>query len=348
MIQFEVNVPIKKLNNKKKLILVADIGGTKTRFAVIDLDSKSKQLFLYVVLQSSKIKDFVKVINEVLKQLRNKYKLHITVGSFAAAGKISQNQEILKLTNVNITLNSKEILEKTNLKKVFLLNDYQAAAYGLLNLDKNDFVQINKGENLNEETKVVVGAGTGLGQGVLFYNNCYKKYFAYPSEAGHSDFASRNEEELNLINFVKKIKKVKNIEWEDFLSGSGISNIYKFLAKNQKTTKYLLDIKKNNYDPILISKFRKKDLTSKRTFALFSKLHARYAKNLALNFLASGGVYIAGKIAAENIDIFKSSKFLAEFINSSKFKLFLKKTSVFIIKDYNLGLYGAAIFAEQK
>ncbi len=359
MLQFEEKVYKKNTKFNKDLILVGDIGGTKSRFAVASLKDKKIDLILSIVIESKKIKDFYKTINQVLEYLQNKYKIIIKTASIAAAGKVSKDRKVLELTNLKINLDSKVILKQTSLKKLFLLNDYKAASYGLLNLNKKDFIQISnlsimsKTKKIEKHTKVVIGAGTGLGQGILIWNHSTSggKYIACPSEGGHGDFAAQNQEELDLISFIKKNKKIKkeiNIEWEDLVSGKGIQNIYKFLERKYKPTKYSEIIKKNKYDPAFISKYRTKDLISKKTFELFAKFYARYAKNFALSTLASGGVYIVGKIAAENIDIFKNKIFFTEFINSYKFGNFLSATPLFVVTNYDLGLYGAAYFAKME
>ncbi len=93
--------------------------------------------------ESKKIKDFSKTINQVLDYLQNKYQIIIKTASIAAAGKVSKNRSVLELTNLKINLDSKIILKQTSLKKLFLLNDYEAASYGLLNLSRKDFIQVN-------------------------------------------------------------------------------------------------------------------------------------------------------------------------------------------------------------
>ena len=357
MFKFEEKVYKKNIKQDENLILVGDIGGTTSRFAVASLKDKKIDLILSLTIESKKIKDFSKTINQVLEYLQNKYKIIIKTASIAAAGKVSKNRSVLELTNLKINLDSKIILKQTSLKTIFLLNDYEAASYGLLNLSKKDFIQINnpsimsKTKKKEKHTKVVIGAGTGLGQGILIWNHSMSggKYIACPSEGGHGDFATQNQEELDLICFIKKTKRIKkeiNIEWEDLVSGKGIQSIYKFLEKKYKPTKYSVIIKSNKCDPVLISKYRTKDLISKKTFELFSKFYARYAKNFALSTLASGGVYIVGKIATENIDIFKNKIFLKEFINNYKLGNFLSATPLFVVTNYDLGLSGAAYFAK--
>ena len=101
-------------------------------------------------------------------------------------------------------------------------------------LAKKDVGVIKKAKNVPKAPIVVIGAGTGLGKTTLIYNENYRSYIPLPSEAGHSDFSAQNHMELNLINFIKKHKKINaNVPYEEVLSGRGLSNIYLFL-RNQR------------------------------------------------------------------------------------------------------------------
>ncbi|MCK4650665.1 glucokinase [Candidatus Babeliales bacterium] len=337
----------KNISPKKNYILAADIGGTKSNFGLIQIQKDKPTLVLIIKIASKKITDFSQTINQILKILNDKYKIKPTKASIAAAGKISPNKKYVNLTNLKIKIDSKDILKKTNLKKIVLLNDFEAIGHALPYINKKSLLQINKTKIIhkNNFNKVILGAGTGLGKTFLIWNEQMKKYNVMASEGGHGDFASQNQEELDLIEFIRK--KSKPVEWEDLLSGTGIKNIYKFLksTKKYKPTKYSKEIDKNDYSPLLISKYGTKTPLCKKTFELFAKFYARSAKNFALEILATGGVYLAGKIATENLEIFKQKLFIEEFANSYKSKKILTKIPVYIITDYNIGLLGAAVFA---
>ena len=354
MFKIEEKNFIKKVYAKKNYFLVGDIGGTKSRFAIATIEKKIPKLITSFVVDSCSIKSFEKIINHILVHVKDKYKINITKACFAAAGKVSSNRKFIEITNLKPNLDADITLKKTSLKSVVLLNDFEAAAYGLDILQKKDFLCLNCNiaKSAKKGTKIILGAGTGLGQSFLMWEEHEKRYIPHPSEGGHADFAAQNKEELDLINFLRKdiLKKRINIEWEDLVSGNGISNIYKYLEKNQKyqKTKESLQIKKTKYSPISISKYKSKDEIAKKTFEIFAKFYARYAKSFALQALATGGIYFVGSIAVENMEMFKQKNFLNEFINSYKMSSLLKKVPIFIVKDSDVGLYGAAIFGSLK
>jgi len=95
----------------------------------------------------------------------------------------------------------------------------------------------------------------------------------------------------------------------------------------------------------LISKYKEKDETCKETFRLFTKFYGRCAKNLVLDTLARGGLYIAGGIAVKNKEIFMKDDFTSEFINGFRRDDFLKEVPVNLILNYDVSLYGACFAA---
>ena len=363
MLEFEQKVFEPEISLKEKFLLIADIGGTKTRFALASVQKKKPRLILSLIVKSSSVKNFEDVINRVLRYLKNKYDTTVTQACFAAAGKVSTDRKFVEITNLKINLDAKKIVQKTTLKSVIILNDFEAAAYGLESLGKKDFLCLNcsVAKSAKKGTKVIIGAGTGLGQSFLMWQEHEKRYIPHPSEGGHADFAVQNQEELDLINFVRKDNKPSPrlrptrkqntqvcVEWEDLLSGNGISKIYKFLEKraDYKISRETLKIKKGKYSPVLISKYKNSDELAKKTFEVFARFYARYAKSFALQALATGGIYFVGSIAVENLEMFKHDFFLNEFVNSYKMSLFLKSIPIFVVTDANVGLYGAAVYAK--
>ena len=128
----------------------------------------------------------------------------------------------------------------------------------------------------------------------------------------------------------------------DVLSGEGLENIYAFLRRGKRfeETVFTKEIDKSKNKPELISKYRKVDKTCKETFGIFKIAYAKFAKNMALDALALGGVYIAGGIAPKNTDIF-DREFIKIFEESHKMRHVLRKIPVYLITNCDVGLLGA-------
>lgn len=332
-------------NKYTSFILGGDVGATNTNFGVFGVKNNFPVLLVSFHFKNKKVKGLHYAINETLELIQKNYKIGITKACLAVAGVLSPDKSYAKMANARWRISKKALLKKSKLKEIMLLNDFEAIGYGVNMLSKNDVVAIKKVKKIPKAPIIIVGAGTGLGKTTLLYNEQNKLYAPIPSEAGHSDFAAQNQMELELINFIKKYKKIKqNVSYEQILSGQGLGNIYLFLKKNKKfkETKYTKEIDKAKEKPQLISKYKKADKTCKATFEIFKAIYARFAKNFALDCLALGGVYIAGGIAPKNRDIFDMG-FIKTFENNYKAADILKKTPIYLILNYNAGLLGSGL-----
>ena len=332
----------KKFNKKSYdyLILGGDIGGTNCNLGIFGIKNKSSRLLIFFHFNSKDLKNLYSPINEALNYIKKNYGVKIIKACLGIAGAVSHERDYVHLTNAKLDISTKELLRKTQLKKVLLMNDFEALGYGINIISKNDIKTIKKAKKIPKAPVVVLGAGTGLGKTLLIYDNNKNMYVPIPSEAHHSDFPVQNKIELELVNFIKRYRKIKVVSNGDILSGEGLENIYHFLRRKFKETKFTKEIDKAKNKPESISKYRKVDKTCKAVFEIFKTAYARFAKNMALDGLALGGVYIAGGIAPKNKEIF-DKEFIKIFEESHKMGHILKKIPIYLIINYDVGLLGA-------
>lgn len=321
--------------------LIADIGGTNSNFELIEIIKKknskkktSKKLWKENY-KTNEIENFIDFINKLLNKFIEEKKILVENAILAVAGLI-ENGEV-KFSNHKLKINQKELIKKTALKKVELINDFYALAHSIFKLKKEGIKEIKIIKKQNSKRKLIVGPGTGLG--VAFIT---KKEEVIETEGGHLKFPIINKEELKLIEFLKKKRNLELISFEEILSGRGLENLYQYLIKTNK--KYINLPKKLTAKEI--SKSKSKNLASKETFALFYKYLGRFLKNISLLFLTDE-IYLAGGIIQKNI-IFQKKEFLKEFQNNPKFKEYLNSISIKIIKDYNSSILGIKSYIERK
>ncbi len=340
---------IQHITTSGQCILVCDVGGTNTRCALVEV-GENKQTFIFVLRVLTKdVIAFTDVISHALLIAREKYNITVTKAVCALAGCQVKNADIWVLPNVAWCVEKKEITQKTSLTDVLFLNDFEAIGYSLDALTDRDLVCLNSGTVSMHENKGIIGAGTDLGECIVAWNPISKSYVVAPSEGGLADFPPYDQEELSLINFLQnKFNSRIPIRLGTLLSGRGISNMYQFFEQRgtYALTGYSLIIKNHNYDPAIIAQYKDVDACCKKTFEVFSAFYGRAAKNFALGARAYGGVYLAGGIAAKNTDIFSNGIFTAEFFNTQYYKDLLAQTPIFIIKNQDAGLLGAAQFAD--
>ncbi len=338
--------------------LVADVGGTNTTLGFIKENDETPTAGKFILLltlhvQSKAISDFSVLVKEVLDYAQKQHGLTTKKIGIAGAGPVSAIREEIPITKLPWIINARNITEKTGITPV-LLNDFEAVAYGLDVVDKKDIVDVKSGIAVLQGTRVLLGAGTGLGKSILMFDTTRKSYVPLPSEGGHSSAALENEQEFALGQFIQEKEQHAVIAWDDLLTGQGIQNIYQFLKKtgkyfsNAPATGIQQEILKSGYDPALISLHQDADQLCHDTFELFTRFYARCAKNFALDALAVGGVYLAGGITAKNLSLFQRKVFKDEFIHTKKIQEVLQQIPVYAVKDYNIGLYGAAVAVELK
>lgn len=322
-----------------KQVLVADIGGTNCTLAIVNKDFKIIAKKKY---SSQQISNFSDVIKDFFKENKN----GSTDACFGVAGPISEDKKSVQGTNIPWAINTDVLIKETQLKKIKLINDFEAVGYGVNILDnKNpDKIQILNQGKVKKGPIAIIGAGTGLGIGYLVELN--GKFFPMPSEGGHSSMALENNDDYNFREYLKKELKISNPDLEDSLSGRGIGYIFDFLVKNSKqkiNPTILNQINSVGDRNAAIAINASKDKMCLLAMQLFIKYYARATRNLAMIFLPSK-IFIAGGIASKNIGMLFDKNFLGEYINhkNDQAREILSDTPIHVVMDYEVSLYGCA------
>ncbi|MBS3102477.1 glucokinase [Candidatus Woesearchaeota archaeon] len=327
-------------------ILAGDIGGTNTKLAVFGIKGKKARLLLAFHFGSSELNSLEQPVNYVLSYIGEKYKIKTEKACFGVAGMISEKRNKCIITKLKWNVDKNRLLKNTKLKKIFLMNDFEAVGYGINLLEKKDIKTIKSARKVQKAPIVVIGPGTGIGKATLVFNEEKKLYVPMPSEVGHSDFAAQDKFDMELIDFIKKTKKIKeSISYDELVAGHGLSSIYLFLKKVKKfnDSKFSKEIENSDYSPEIISKYRNHDKTCSITFKIYKNYFARLAKNCALDAIPLGGLYFVGNISNINKEIF-DKEFVKAFESNYRVKELLKKTPIYLVLNTNIGLLGAGFF----
>lgn len=345
MVPFREVVYAKKRGESPVCFLVADIGGTNSNFGIVEPEGDKFALLLSLHIKSALIQNFTDVFNDVVVYAQQKIGCTITKACVGAAGVVSEKRDWVQPTNLHFSIDTAELQQKTGLVAVILINDFEAVGYGIGELSQKELVCINAGTPRAYANKAIVGAGTGLGKGIMAWDERRLTYMPVPSEGGHADFAAQTQQELALIEFIKATDQITGpVSWEHVLSGAGIKRIYNFLGTTgtYKETEHTRALEQNGLHPDQIFSYRMRDERCKATFELFAGWYGRCAKNFSLDVLALAGVYIAGGIASKNLELFRLPNFMTEFLNANLQTKLLQQMPLYVITDYNVSLYGAA------
>jgi len=339
----DASLPMAYPSGEKKLpvsglVLAADVGGTKTELALFQIKEGKLLALKNQRYATTDHQSFV----EAIRHFHDDQSSVIDCACLGVAGPVDGD----KVKGINFTweIDAKKIASDLNIKKVLLINDLQANAYGLSALGDLDFEIITKGEK-SEGNAVVISPGTGLGEAGMFWDGAY--YHPYATEGGHCNFAPSNELDAELWKFLKT--KFDHISWERLISGQGILNIYQFLRSYnaEKEPEWLTE--QLNTDPsakvISVAAIEKKDPVSVETMQLFFKYLAIEASQLALKTKATGGIFIGGGIVPKNLSLIDKKEFHQNFINTGRMEHLLKNIPIKIVLNDKTALMGAAYYA---
>ncbi len=144
---------------------------------------------------------------------------------FGVAGPVRGGRS--KISNLPWIIDSRELAAQLKLRTVGLINDLEAFAYGIDALESKDFVTISEGSSDAEGNIAVVSAGSGLGEAGLYWDGF--RHHPFACEGGHTEFAPKNELEIELLQYLMKKYGNQHVSYERILSGPGVKNIYEFL-----------------------------------------------------------------------------------------------------------------------
>jgi glucokinase len=312
---------------KNEYFLVGDVGGTNTQFGLFR--KSSPKITRYFAFDTTANRYFHNTVNDVLNQCAGEgivpAKCCISVAGFVSDGRS-------ELTNQRLTVDSRLIEKNTPLKKVYMINDFEAMAYGAVQLEKMESETIRavrRNKPIVKAPKAIIGAGTGLGKCIMFYDSEKVAYRAYQSEGGREIFAPTNRDEYDLMEHMRSKFLLNQVDYEYLVSGRGIVAMYNHFSGQN------LDI-----DADSVSANYNVDPNARKAFDLFVTFYARSAKNLALNVLPYGGLYLAGGIVMRTRNIFSTRIFMKEFLTHPVFRSVLRKVPVSMLTDYKTSLYG--------
>lgn len=318
--------------------LAGDIGGTKT---VLSLYANEDQKMRSIVSKKYKSADYQN-LEDIVKEFSDEHPTKIESACFGIAGPITNN--ICKATNLPWIIDAKKMERDLDIPKVFLINDLEANAYGIKTLDSSSFCSLNQGESNNHGNLALISAGTGLGEAGFFYNG--KTTIPFACEGGHTDFAPQDDEEIDLLKYLKA--KFGHVSYERILSGPGFYELYLFYTeKLKRPLSNKVENRSKDADPsVIISKeaVNKTCPTCCEVMKRFVKIYGAESGNLILKMGATGGLFIGGGIAPKILEALKKKEFMDSMTNKGRFEKLLKKVPVQVVLDEGTALKGAAYY----
>lgn len=318
------------------MILAGDIGGTNARLGIFELLRGRIQP---VVTKTYRSKEH-ESLDDIVGQFKKEHPISAEKASFAIAGPVSEGR--VATTNLAWLVDAERLAKTVGLKKIGLLNDLEAIGYGLTELAGNDLATLNEGTRNSNGNLAILAAGTGLGQAACFWDG--KEHHPFACEGGHTDFAPRNQLELELLNYL--LTKFDRVSYERVLSGSGLFEIYKFhhhIHRGQEPPELTEVLHQQAHPaPVVRAALESRSEVCMNALDLFVSIYGAEAGNLALKVMARGGIFIGGGIAPRIIQKLKEPTFMSAFTAKGRMRPLLEAMPVGVILNDKAGLLGAA------
>jgi len=307
--------------------LVADIGGTNARFALV-ADATSRA----IEPRNLRCAEYETIVDATLAYLDQ-----VALGKpYQAAISIASpvTGDALNMMNHHWSFSVSETRAALGLRHLKVLNDYTALALALPGLRDDQRFQVGEGQGLAGYPIAVLGPGTGLGVSAVAPVGDH--WLPLESEGGHASYGPLNAREQAIIEIMRE--RLEHVSAESLVSGRGLTLIYEVITRldqgaGVKLTPGEVSQRALELDcPVAIE-----------TLSIFCSILGTVAGNLALTLGARGGVYIGGGIILRILDFFSRSGFRERFEKHGRLTPYLRNIPTYVINTDYPALAGAVV-----
>jgi glucokinase len=322
------------------MILAGDIGGTKVHLAIFSEDERAPRL-AESTFATSDVRSPAKLVEQFCGRFRGELPEPIRAASFGVAGPPLAGR--VRGANLPWEVNAASISKVLGGAPVELVNDLAASALGLELVAPEELTLVHAGSLPAAGNRALLSPGTGLGEAILVQTETGT--LSLPSEAGHADFAPRTDEEIELFRYLRA--RHGRVSWERVVSGPGLGNLFRFLLDR--------DGGASDIDPdlaeapahISLAALEGRSELAKRALRMWVQALAAEAGNLALRAMALGGIFLGGGIPVQVLPALQGVEFREAFLAKEPQRDLLEKVSVWVIKNRETTLLGAALIARK-
>jgi glucokinase len=316
------------------MILAGDLGGTKSNLGLFDVQQGKLSPVAKKRYATQQHSGLDVMVQDFLRETAGE----VVASCFGIAGPVVNNR--VRGTNMPWEVDGGFMAQLLKLDRVRLLNDLEAAAYGIGVMEPKDLESLHTGVNVADANRAVIAAGTGLGEGVLFWDG--KQHVPIATEAGHADFAPNTKQHADLWLDLKS--RSDFVSSENILSGGGFQRVHEFLDASVRHPGF------DDYTIDHAAEITRMGLSGEcpvcvKTLDLWVEIYGAEAGNLALRSVARGGIYITGGIAVKILPKLKDGRFAAAVQHKEKLGDFLAQIPIHVVLNEDCPLLGAAFVA---
>jgi glucokinase len=305
------------------MILGGDLGGTKTLLALAGFVAGRPAIVREERFDSQAFARFEDLLGHFLSSQDV-----VASACFGLAG--PTDGRTAQLTYLPWKLDAAALERDFGIGRVVLANDFASAAHGLALLESDQLSTLQAGRPVEHAPRVILGAGTGLGVAGLIWHDGH--YRVVPGEGGHMGFCPIDPRQADLWRWL--YDQLGRATVEDVVSGPGLARIYRFLTGREKVPAEVAEGALAGTDPAAVE-----------TLDIWLSAYGAFAGDLALKWLAYGGVFIAGGVAAKLLPRTSPAPFLKAFNAKRQHSSIAEAMPIHLVTEERLGLLGAVAMA---
>lgn len=328
--------------------VVADLGGTHSRFALATRDERGAIELAHAVTMESRSSASLDPLIHAYRAQLPALAARVDLFGLAVAGPVANGKCFA--TNLPWVLDADALRASLQARHVALMNDFEAVAWGVRETPAALLETLQTGRMNASAPLGVIGAGTGLGEALATLG---ERFVVMPTEGGHADFAARDAFEDGLLAMLR-LRFPEHVSVERIVSGPGISAILEHTLATQRDVLSAIDV--TRFEAMLAKDEPARDVVQGAAegdalcgavLDRFVDLYGAEAGNFALKSLPRAGLYIAGGLATRMMERMRA-RFLRAFLAKGRMRGVLEDVPVHVVLDPQVGLRGAAarVFAE--
>jgi glucokinase len=308
--------------------VAADIGGTHARLALMRTSHDGVETLAYRVFSCGQFPTLATLLREFLA---TDAQVPVKRCVLACAGQLMGNEVVND--NLAWPIHLADIRRELGFDDVAVLNDFEALAYALDSSLTRSGLHLCGPAQPSRGPVLVIGPGTGLGAALHIPGE--GGGFVLPTEAGQMDFAPTSLRERAILAHLAPEGGYVPFEW--IVSGPGLATIYQALCAIDGVTPSI-----ETPEAISAAAMACAEPLAVEALDVFCACLGTLAGNLAIAFMPTGGLYLAGGFLSSIVDWLRRSEFTQRFLHGRSARAFLLEVPVWVTEHGRHGVQGAA------
>ncbi|MEW9622939.1 glucokinase [Rhodanobacter geophilus] len=311
--------------------LAADVGGTHARVALIQATQNAGRGVEVLAYRKFACGDFGGLAELLQAFVASELRAPVRHCVLACAGQLMGDEVLNDNSAWPIHLPSLRLA--LALDDIVALNDFEALGYALDNPLACSGRLLCGPDRPTDGPTLVIGPGTGLGAAVRLPGPAGGRVLT--TEAGQMDFAPHSIREREIL--AQLAPDGGYLPYEHIVSGPGLLTLYRTLCSLRGETPWLA-----TPEAVTAAAMACSDAQAAEAVEIFCAALGSFVGSVAMTFMASGGVYLAGGFLDSMFGLLERSAFEERFLHGRSVRAFLSQVPVWVTEHGQHGVLGAA------